>query len=164
MVQAALSGFSSLVGGLSSQSSRPASEKPPIQSLLPYYSIAKDKKTARELKKIAEEERLYNLITQPEVLGLLMTFVGMVAAQHIPFSQNEAANEVLQGTATSAAVLIGLGHAGVGDLTTSILAGLAGITSMFGGITSGIPKVTAEIEKDWWKFLLPGGAAIAGGT
>ena len=123
-----------LAGALSSQSrGRPAGDRPKVDSAIPAL-IAADKKKYNKIKKEADKERLYNLLTQPEVLGLLITLGGMVASQNIPFSQDPQANEAIKATATSASVLLGLGHAGVGDLTTMIVALGAGGGSLIGSL------------------------------
>lgn len=133
MAQAALAALPAIGGLFANQSrARGDTNRPQVESALPAI-IAADKKKTNKVIKQAEKERLYNLVTQPEVLGLLITLGGIFAAQNIPFSQNKAQNEVIQATATSAAVLLGLGHAGVGDLTTAIMAAGAGGGSLLSG-------------------------------
>ena len=91
-----------------------------------------------------------------------MTIGGIYASQKIRFVPpdpenplNDVANETLQATATATSVLIGLGHAGVGDLTTSIIAGLAGVASVIEGAGEVIEEVT---DFEWnplkWKWPL----------
>jgi len=43
---------------------------------------------------------------------------------------------MLQATTTSASVIMGMGYAGVGDLTTAVVAGLAGVASLLEGLPS----------------------------
>lgn len=126
---AAIGAGSSLAGSLRGQSHKEVS-RPASMSVLPVLAQAPDMKRAKYISKQADKERLLAFISQPEILGLIMTLGGIYASQKITFSDNKAVNEGIQATATSASVLIGLGHAGVGDLTTAIIAGLAGITSM----------------------------------
>lgn len=134
MATAAVAALAPILSALGNQKSSGAGRsRPQIESAIPAMAAA-DKKRLKILKKEAEAERLYNLLTQPEVLGLLITLGGMAASQYIPFSSDKGANEVLQATATSASVLMGLGHAGVGDLTTAIVALMAGGGSLLGGL------------------------------
>lgn len=123
-----------ILGALSNQTSRrPESSRPMVETALPVLS-ASEKKRLKKLMKEADKERLYNLLVQPEVLGLILTLGGMFAAQNIPFSSDPASNEALQAAATSASVLLGLGYAGVGDLTTLLVAAGAGGGSLFGSL------------------------------
>jgi len=125
-------------GQRSRQVTRPAQE-----SALPAIIAAPDMKRAKYVSKQADKERLLNFISQPEILGLGMTLAGIYASQKIQFSDNKAVNEGIQATATSASVLIGLGHAGVGDLTTAIVAGLAGITSFMDIFDVSLPDISS---------------------
>lgn len=119
-----------ITGAIGGQSKREVQPRPVIDSSSMAIVAAKDKKLAKLAIQNAREERLYNLLSQPEVAGFIMTMAGITAAQLIPFSQDKLANEAVQAVATSAAVLMGLGYAGVGDLTTTIVAGLAGAASL----------------------------------
>lgn len=137
MVQAALGALGGIGSALSNQSrSRQVSSRPEVQSAIPAI-MAADKKRLKKIEKEAARERLYNLLTQPEVLGLIITLGGMIAAQNIPFSGDPQKNEVLKATATSASVLLGLGYAGVGDLTTLLVAAGAGGGSLVGDLIGG---------------------------
>ena len=110
-------------------------------SALPAIAAAPDSKRAKRLEKVAERERIYNLLSQPEVLGFVLTFAGITAAQLIPFSSNKIANEAIQASATTASVIMGMGYAGVGDLTTLVVAGLAGagsLTDLFSGFSGDV--------------------------
>jgi len=129
MVQAALSGLSAITGAFRNQPGR-NTERPQLASALPAIAAAPDTKRAKQIERAADKERLYNLLSQPEVLGFALTFAGITAAQLIPFSTNRVANEAIQATATSAAVIMGMGYAGVGDLTTLTVAALAGAGSL----------------------------------
>ena len=136
MVMAAVSGgLGAITTAVSKQTHRIRAARPaPPASAVAVVSQAKTTKAAKLAMKQAKNERLYDLLTQPEVLGWLMTIGGILAVQNIPFHPNKAVNEMLQGTATSATVIMGMGHAGVGDLTTSIIAGLTGVASLMGGV------------------------------
>jgi len=147
-----------LAGAFSNQSrTRGESARPVMESALPVLSAA-EKKRLKKLQKEADKERIYNLLMQPEVLGLLITFSGMVAAQHIPFSGEKTANEALQATATMASVLLGLGYAGVGDLTTMIVALGAGSGSLVGSLVGDLPGsgLLDSLDPTKWQNWVPG--------
>lgn len=139
MVQAAvgtaLAGAGTAVRGFKDQSRREVSRPSMPESATATIALAKDRKQAKLALDNAREERLMYLLTQPEVIGWLVTIGGIAASQTIPFSSNKGVNEMIQGTATTASVLMGLGHAGVGDLTTAVVAGLAGVASVLSGIS-----------------------------
>ena len=146
MVQAALSGLSALSSVFGNQSRRDT-ERPQIASALPAIAAAPDAKRAKRIEKSADKERIYNLLSQPEVLGFMMTFAGITAAQLIPFSSNKVANEAIQATATTASVIMGMGYAGVGDLTTLTVAALAGagsLTDLFSDFGADLTKAPFE--------------------
>lgn len=128
--------ISAITGALSNQSRREVSGRSQTESALPVLA-ATEKKRLKRLEKQADKERLYNLLQQPEVLGLLMTLGGMLIANNIPFSSNKAENQALQSIGVTSSVLLGLGHAGVGDLTTLAIAAAAGGSSMISGIDGG---------------------------
>lgn len=136
--------LTTLAGGaasaLATQQKKQLPARPEVPSSIPYLATAKNKRQRDHILTASREERLWNLITQPEVIGMVMTLAGIYAVQNIKFSDNKIANEGLQATATSAAVLMGLGHAGVGDITTTVVAGLAGFSSLAESAT--------EIAKD----------------
>lgn len=159
MVQAALpiiGAVGSLAGGaasaLGSQQKREIS-RPELPSVALAMSRAQDKKQAKALAQAAREDRLVYFLSQPEVLGLLVTIAGLYASQNIPFSSNKVANEGMQSLATMASVLIGLGYAGVGDLTTLLVAGIAGGVSLFD--LAGLPEISdLNIpDVDWIDFI-----------
>lgn len=81
----------------------------------------------------AREERLHALLTDPQIMGLLVTIGGVALATNAPFHHNKAVNAQLQALTAAAAVLMGLGRAGVGDLTTlTLAAGTAAVVSTDG--------------------------------
>jgi hypothetical protein len=136
MVQAAAVGVgTALVGALSKQSHpvrRTRDRRPTID-----INNSPSVKIAKLVKKDNEQQRLYDLLSSPEILGLAMVIGGMYAANHIEFSPDKASNAGLQGTATMTAVLMGLGHAGVGDMTSLSVAVAAGGSSVLGGLGGG---------------------------
>jgi hypothetical protein len=87
-------------------------------------------------------------------MGLLVVFGGLWAAQKIPWSDNEITNTALTGAASTAAVLMGLGRAGVGDMTTLMLATGAGLGSVAGEI-SGLAGGSVG-GTPLWQYGIPG--------
>lgn len=151
MVQA-LAG--SVLGAFGNQSKRVV-DRQPIPSAVAVIGAAKDNKTAKRISKEADKERLYALLTQPEVLGLLLTFGGVVAANKIPFSSDPAENDLLQGIMTTASVVMGCGYAGVGDLTSLSLAIAAGGASVLGSLVGdAVDDVGGAINPFNWKWPL----------
>lgn len=147
MAQAILGALGSIAGGIQGQTRRERSPRLPLASSTSAIVSAEDRKLAKLALKNAREERLYDLLSQPEVLGFGMTFAGIAAAQMIPFSNDRLANESIQAIATSCAVLMGLGYAGVGDLTTTVVAGLAGaasLTQLAQDVASGVTEGTVS--------------------
>lgn len=135
---AALPAALSVLGGvgqaISKQSHSPVSGTPArVDTSTAAIAAARTDKLARRLSRNAREERLMALLTDPQVMGLLTTIGGLMLATHLPFSENPTTNARLQGLAASCAVLMGLGRAGVGDLTTLAVAGGAGAAVAYGG-------------------------------
>lgn len=141
MVQAALgtaiAGLGVGARALKSQTHGGASRVDPPASVVPFMAATKDKKTLKAIKCEADKDRLMYLISQPEIVGLLVTLGGIFAAQNIRFTQDNTSNEAAQAAATSAAIIMGMGHAGVGDLTTAVFAGLGGVASLLSGVNIG---------------------------
>lgn len=133
MVQAAIGAAAGLLGN----QTRRSMERPEPLYISPLIAIEKDKKKINQIKKAAAEDRLLYFLSQPELMGILITMAGIYASQNIPFSSNEITNEGLQSIATMSSVLIGLGYAGVGDLTTLLAAAVAGGVSLTDFFTSG---------------------------
>jgi len=123
-----------ILGALSNQqrATGPGS-RPQVESALPAMAAA-DKRKLKTLQAEADKERLYNLLTQPEVMGLLITLGGITASNRMSFASDRERNLALQSIATTASVLLGLGYAGVGDLTTLIIALGAGGGSLIGSL------------------------------
>lgn len=153
-----------ITGALANQSrARSSMERPITGSALPVI-LAADKKRLKKITREADKERLYNLISQPEVLGLVITLGGMLAAQNIPFSSNKTKNEALKATATSASVLLGLGYAGVGDLTTLLVAATAGGGSLAGSLLGDAPGagILDSLNPTKWQNWVPGYNLLTG--
>lgn len=85
----------------------------------------------------AQEERLLHILTQPELIGLATVFGGLFLANKIPFAGQEPQNSAIQSVAATSAVLMGLGHAGVGDLTSLTMATMGGAATFVTGIGGG---------------------------
>lgn len=126
----ALSGLAGIGGVLSNQSRAPVSAAAPrTDTSTVALAQARDRRTLRAAERNAQQERLVALLSDPLILGLVTTFLGLWAAPRIPWSREAAANGALAGVAASAAVLMGLGRAGVGDLTTLALAAGGGLAA-----------------------------------
>lgn len=133
MVQAALPIVGGLLAGAGSafaNQGRRQFDRPAFPSVALAMASTQDKKQSKALAKAAREDRILYFLSQPEVIGLLVTIAGIYASQNIPFSKNPVANEGMQSISTMASVLIGLGYAGVGDLTTLLVAAIAGGVSL----------------------------------
>lgn len=142
MVTAALGA----VGGFLArpQSHPQRAERPPMPvSYVPPATTKAERKAAKLALANAREERLFYLLSQPEVIGLVTVFAGLFAANKIPFSPDPPSNAALQGLAATTAILMGLGHAGVGDTTTLSMATIGGTATFVGGL--------AGAEPDWLK-------------
>lgn len=176
MVQAAIgaltpivTGAASVAGGLTGAlkgQSRRDLPRPSVESANHALAVVQDKKSREKILQNAREERLFNLISQPEVLGTVLTFAGVLAANRIRFSNDKLSNGLTQGAMSSASVLMGLGYAGVGDLTTAIVALTAGIGSISDEIFEGIGDIVDNVIPDvnipdvlepgfWTKVLFP---------
>lgn len=164
MVQAALAtvlptllaGGSAAGGALAHQSRRDV-DRPVVPSTTALIAAtdAKDKKKLKALKDQADKDKLFYLLSQPEILGILMTIGGIYASNKIPFSSDNTTNELLHAVATMSTVLIGLGYAGVGDLTTLLAAIAAGGASVFGDIGDITEDVVGGTIHTIWRYLTP---------
>lgn len=134
MTMAALGAIGSALGGvgsmLSQQSHSPAAQvqRHVDTSTAAIAAAGHDKKLRRELAKNAREERLVAILTDPQVMGALVTIGGLVASSRIPFHPDPVTNARLRGVSAASCVLMGLGRAGVGDMTTLAFAAAAGVT------------------------------------
>lgn len=146
----------SLLGAVSNQSRNPAAggpRAPRTDTSTAAIATAKDPKAARMARSNADAERILALLTDDQLMGLLVVFGGLWAAQKIPWSENETTNAALTGAASTAAVLMGLGRAGVGDMTTLMLATGAGLGSVAGEI-SGLAGGSGGTPL--WQYGIPG--------
>lgn len=157
MATAALTGLASLLSNQSRSGDKFRGSRPQLESQTAIIASV-DKKRLKEVKKQADKERLYNLLTQPEVMGLGIIFGGIIASQYLPFSPDPVTNAGLKSLATTSSVLVGLGHAGVGDLTTLLIAGGSGVFSLFGdlgvGKAGGFAGKAASMAESGGEYLL----------
>lgn len=146
MVQAVL-------GALAGQSKRDvARERPQIPSTALALASVDNPKMANKVLKAAREDRLYSILAQPEILGFIMLLAGIALSNNIPFSSDEAENNLLQGIATTASVVLALGYAGVGDLTALSVAVASGGASILGGL---VGEAGSDIVNPFkWKWPL----------
>lgn len=156
-VTGALSGIGSALASQRRNMAPAGDRRPVIESSLPVL-MAADKRQYSKLRRQAEAERLYNLLMQPEVLGLVITLTGIVVANNIPLSGDPGRNAALRSIATTASVLLGLGYAGIGDLTTLIIAASSGGVSLAGtditDIVGPLPGVSDSAGKSILSTLL----------
>ncbi len=144
------------LGALGSQSrSALATQRHQDQSTLA-IAMAKDASTAKAARENADKERLMAILMDPQIMGLLTVFGGVFAATKIPWTGDREANARIAGVAAAAAVLMGLGRAGVGDLTTLGVATAAGVAVGAPGLT---PQAIAEslggARTGWQQYLPP---------
>lgn len=119
----------------------------------------REPKARRAAYRNAREERLMALITDPQVMGALVTVGGMLVATHLPFSEDRITNARLQGVAAAACVLMGLGRAGVGDITTAAFAAGAGTLVGTSQGLGNVPGTNVGIA-DLGLAAMPGGIPI----
>lgn len=129
---AVLGAVGSLVGGLtgafSQQSRSPAAVAAPrVDTSTAAIATAPTERAARRAARNAERERMIALVTDPQVMGLLTVIGGLALSTRIPFHEDPMTNARIQGVAATCCVLMGLGRAGVGDITTMMVAGGAGL-------------------------------------
>ena len=134
MVQALGGALAGVASAFSGQSRREIRERPQVQSALPVLATTDKARQINKIRSEAREERLFNLLSQPEVLGYLMAIGGLVASNQIPFSSDDDKNAYLQAVASTMSVAMGMGYAGVGDLTSLSVGILAGGASLFGNV------------------------------
>lgn len=102
--------------------------QPRIDTSTAAIVAAADPRTRRAAVRNAREERLYAVLTDPQVMGALVVVVGLLASSRIPFHPDPVTNARIQGVSGAACVLMGLGRAGVGDLTSLVFASGAGLS------------------------------------
>jgi len=134
---AALVGLATTALGAVSQQSRPqASGVRHQDTSTSALALSSTRANLRAARRNAQDERMLAFITDPQVMGLMVTFGGLFAATRIPWSKQPLPNAAMAGTAASAAILMGLGRAGVGDQTTLAIA-LGGGVAAAAGAASG---------------------------
>lgn len=158
----------SLMGAVSQQGRSPAAsipKQPRMDTSTQAIAQAKDPRTARAARSNADAERLLSILTDDQLMGLMVVFGGLWAAQKIPWADNQTTNAALTATASTAAVLMGLGRAGVGDLTTLMLATGAGMGSVSGDVAGAIRNMAGGIprpsEIPMWQNMLPFGPLLS---
>lgn len=121
-----------VLGALGNQRSSVAAAAPAgrLESSTAAIALAPTNQARRAAAANADKERLFALLTDPQILGLLTVFGGLLVANKIRFSDNYLANKGLRSMATASSILLGLGRAGVGDLTCMSMAAAAGAISM----------------------------------
>lgn len=95
-------------------------------------AAAPDAKAAKRAAKNADKERLASLLSDPAVMGIITLIAGLYIAENIPWSSDPTRRRLLRGLALSGVTLTALGRAGVGDMTTLLMAGTAGIAGTQG--------------------------------
>lgn len=122
--------FGNVAGAFANQGRSPlagsAAPGPRVDTSSAAIAAAPDEKRARMVARNAEKERIYALLTDPQVLGLATVLGSLVLANRIRFAQDPGTNARVQGVAAASGCLMGLGRAGVGDLTSLVMAGMAG--------------------------------------
>jgi len=155
MVQAIAS---TALSAFTGQSRREVTRQP-MPTALAVIGAAPDNKTAKRISKEADKERIYAFLTQPEVLGYIMAIGGLALVNNIPFSNDQVKNAYIQSLASTMSVLLGLGYAGVGDLTTMLVSLMAGGGSFISGVIDDVAEAGSETLRDAinpfnWKWPL----------
>lgn len=157
MVQAALGTVGAALGGLgsafSNQTRQISNQRGGrVDTTTGVIAASKDAKVAKQAADNASQERWLYFLTQPEFLSLAVLIAGLYASNRITFSKdNSTQNELMQSLAMAGAVLISLGYAGVGDLTTSSIAATAGIGNM---VTGSLGDLFSQKSSNWGVDLL----------
>lgn len=152
MTTAFLTGLGMVGKAFGSQTRPEKARRPEAPTSTALVAAAPTTKQSKLALKNAREERLYNLLTQPEVIGLATVFAALFLANKIPFSDKEPQNSALQSIAASGGILMGLGHAGVGDLTTLTMAGIGGAATFATGLPDA-PGGWFDTVQDFYEFL-----------
>lgn len=149
----ALASLGSALAGSFSREKSGETQRPKFPEISTAIATVKDRKTRTAMQRQADQERVFALLAQPEVLGLLMTIGGIYLSNNIRFHSNDASNAVLQSTATTASALMGLGYAGVGDLASTIVALTAGGGSLLGNLAEIVGGDLANPDSYGWNPL-----------
>ena len=142
---------SGLMGAVTQQSHSPAvSVARHVDTSTAAIATARDSKQAKRLARNAREERIMALVTDPQVMGLLTVIGGVALSARIPFHDDPVTNARLQGLAAASCVLMGLGRAGVGDMTSlAMAAGAGGAVAASGGTGALIPNIPGTDVPVW---------------
>lgn len=127
MVMAAGSGVISALTGLfagggKSSTTTGVQVQPRLDTSTHAIAIAPDHAARKDAMKNAREERFHALVTDPHVQGLAMVIGGTLLAANMPYHSNRFVNGELRALTASAVMLMGLGRAGVGDMTSMVMA------------------------------------------
>lgn len=137
------------VGGLFSQQSRGGAGSavqqtptPRIDTSTAAIAQAKDRRERAALVRNAREERLVSVLTDPNVMGAATVLVGLMLSARLPFHEDPGTNARLRGLAAASMVLMGLGRAGVGDMTSLVVASGVGLSLVASeGIDNLVPDI-----------------------
>ena len=159
MAAGGIAAAGALLGGVTSAFSRQTrapggSAGPRADTSTIAIAATTDKAARKAALKNAQQERVLALLSDPQVMGLLITFGGVLAAQYIPWAENPKRRAALTALTTSSAVLMGLGRAGVGDLTSLTMAAAA-------AAVTGLDVQAGGGGSDWPLTLEVGGLPIA---
>jgi hypothetical protein len=114
-------------------------------------------KLEREKRRTVREERLTNVLMDPQMLGLLTLLGGLYVAQRIPYSEDEVQNNTLKAIATSGVVLASLSRAGLGGWPALAAAGIAGAATTE-GVGTLDPLAKAVGARSIWSMIFGGGS------
>lgn len=104
-------------------------------------------KLERAKRKTLQQDRLWAIVSDPQVLGLLVFLGGLYATQHIRFAEDDTRDNALRGIATSGVALISLSRAGLGGWPAVAAAGVAGVASE--ATTENTRALISLNPKDW---------------
>lgn len=137
-IMSALSGIAGMFSGQGKSAAAVAPPQPRIDTSTQAIAMARDGHVARTALKNADRERLYAILTDPQVLGLACVLGGVLLSANAQFHPNRSVNGQLRGIAAGSCVLLGLGRAGVGDMTTLSVAALTAGTLGLAGLAEDI--------------------------
>lgn len=168
---AVASGLGSVLGGITqafgNQGRSPLAQvQPRVDTSTAAIAQARDRKERRDLMRNAREERLYALLTDPQVIGAVVVLGGLMVSARAPFHDDPGTNARLRGIAAASTTLMGLGRAGVGDLTSLMVAGMAGgaLGLSEGGAALGpLGAKVPGTDVPWYQLALPGGLGAVQG-
>lgn len=139
----------------------PAAPVPRVDTSTQAIALARDGATARAAARNADKERLYSLLTDPQVLGVACALGGTLLAANMQFHANRTVNGQLRGLTAGSCMLMGLGRAGVGDMTSLSVAaltagvlGMAGLAEDIGDSGSGSGSGSPSAWDQFWSGLV----------